>query len=255
MVGAINEFCKNRRYKDFLSENQQLHFSQKQESCVFQQKWINYHDKTRPQFSVIISTNCEVFCDCEEGFNTENLFSRYFHTIQKADKYWGKEKKEVIRQIKQQNGLYKSNELDFLNTIFSMIQSRPYAKSHEKNLVKDFVSPVHFLFGLNENDVANFTGDCDTRTLALFFLLKDQEDDIDVAIFNYNSPDPKRFPNHSMIGISSNKFKVESKKFKTINGKRYYLWETTAKYKLGRTAPQYSNLSRWNLILSEDDFN
>jgi hypothetical protein len=136
------------------------------------------------------------------GFNSDNLSTRYIHSIRKADKHWSKEKQELISQIKQQNGIGKKDNLAYLNALFSMVQSRPYAKTHEKNLVKDFVSPVHFLFGLNENDVANFTGDCDTRTLALFFLLKD-DDDMDVAIFNFNSPDPKRFPHHSMIGIAS----------------------------------------------------
>jgi hypothetical protein len=94
------------------------------------------------------------------------------------------------------------------------------------------LSPVEFITSLK--------GDCDTRTLFLFSVLK---------YFNYdvvmlNSLEYK----HSILGIN---LTYKTGTFKVFNNKKYFTWETTnIGYRPGELNKEYSNLNNWEVVLN-----
>ena len=91
-------------------------------------------------------------------------------------------------------------------------------------------SPVEFM--------ANFLGDCDTRTLLCYVILKNFG--FDVVILGSDEY------GHSVLGISGNYRGSYVKQ----NGVRYYAWETTAVgYKPGVMSPDWKNMDFWSVDL------
>ncbi len=94
-------------------------------------------------------------------------------------------------------------------------------------------SPPEFLY--------NLKGDCDTRTVLLFAIL--QKFGFDVAILNSD------YYKHSILGINI----PASGTYKAYQGKRYYVWETTAKYyRIGELAASSSDINKWNIVLTSN---
>ncbi len=92
------------------------------------------------------------------------------------------------------------------------------------------LSPVEFLYSLS--------GDCDTRTVLLFSLLKDMG--YDPIIVNSNEY------HHSMLAID---LPTEGDYF-THKGRKFYFWETTATgWMPGMLPPDMSNKDYWTIIL------
>jgi hypothetical protein len=83
-----------------------------------------------------------------------------------------------------------------------------------------------------------FEGDCDTRTLFIYTVLK--HFGYDVKILN------SEVYGHSIIGLN-----LPSRgSYKVFLGKRYYTWETTSKYwELGDIPPETSNMNYWYVEL------
>ena len=147
------------------------------------------------------------------------------------------------------------NRLEFAEMVVSCIQDIPYAyifsqtcedvKNSEPEVARFLKScpacckgevgygvqcVLAFLQGLK--------GDCDTRTVILYSILK--HFNYDVAILNSD------FYRHSILGVNI----PASGDYKLHRGKRYYLWETTAKYfKIGEMAPRMEDLSHWDIVL------
>lgn len=160
----------------------------------------------------------------------------------------------MLDSVKRVN---EQNETEFANTIVSMVQSFEYTLILDRScndpiylndkdvrqLLSSGVScegeypygiktPVQFLSSLK--------GDCDTRTLLLYTIFKHY--DYEVAIVNSD------YYKHSILGIS---LKNGKGAYKVYNGKKYYLWETTAKgYELGELDRQMRNLNYWNVELN-----
>lgn len=160
---------------------------------------------------------------------------------------------ETFRIIQAENNL---DQMQFAQMITSCIQDIPYslvfenaclsASSYEDPTIKDVLrscpeccignkaygiqAPTEFL--------ATLKGDCDTRTVLLYSVLK--HFNYDVAILNSD------FYRHSILGLNI----PASGNYKLHRGKRYYLWETTAKYfKIGQMAPTMDDLAHWNIVL------
>jgi len=92
-------------------------------------------------------------------------------------------------------------------------------------------SPVEF--------IKHFEGDCDTRTVFLYTVLKKQG--YDVVILNSD------VYAHSMLGINL----PSSGRYKYYNSKRYYFWETTAVgYEIGMLPAEISNTNNWFVALN-----
>jgi len=159
----------------------------------------------------------------------------------------------MLDSIKQRNAM---NDKEFINAVVSMVQDIPYRVIladqscynnpnpeirelvNQSNGCKDNVyygvqSPLEFM--------GDLYGDCDTRTLLLYTILKHYS--YDVAILNSD------YFKHSVLGISDlqNGRNINYRGF-YINDryKRYYLWETTAKnYEPGNMPYEYRKRSKW----------
>jgi hypothetical protein len=101
----------------------------------------------------------------------------------------------------------------------------------EGNVYAGVYSPLEF--------VKKMKGDCDSRTLFIYTVLK--KFNYDVVILNSD------LYAHSIIGLNI----PSSGRYKYYNGKRYYTWETTAKgYELGVLPADFSNIDYWYIALT-----
>ena len=118
---------------------------------------------------------------------------------------------------------------EFADLIVSFVQDIPYA--YTNNDWPDLYAPVEFL--------RRYQGDCDTRTVLLFILLNGYG--IDTVILGSS------IYKHSVIGVN---LPTSSGSYKYANGKRYYLWETTAKgWTRGDISPRTKNMNYWKIDL------
>lgn len=163
---------------------------------------------------------------------------------------------ETFDSIKAANNL---NEVAFSQMLVSAIQSRPYYlvldKSCDENYNDDFTrnylanfktdccvgnevfgvrSPVEFLSDLK--------GDCDTRALLLYQVLKH---------YNYNvALLTSTYYKHAMIAVNFAESTTGPGLSITIDDKRYYMWETTSSgVDYGEVASNFNNLSFWEISL------
>ena len=101
----------------------------------------------------------------------------------------------------------------------------------EGNVYAGVYSPLEF--------VKKMKGDCDSRTLFIYTVLK--KFNYDVVILNSD------LYAHSIIGLNI----PSSGRYKYYNGKRYYTWETTANgYELGVLPADFSNIDYWYIALT-----
>jgi hypothetical protein len=162
----------------------------------------------------------------------------------------------VMETFIQINNEKKLNQMEFAEMVVTCIQDIPYAFV----LQNDCPSPEEYddsnrtilencpsccignkKFGIQNpvSFIKNLKGDCDTRTVIVYSILKYFK--YDVAIVNSN------FYRHSIIGINL----PASGYYKTYNGKKYVLWETTAMYyKAGALPASFNNVAHWNIVLT-----
>jgi hypothetical protein len=89
--------------------------------------------------------------------------------------------------------------------------------------------------------MGNFKGDCDTRSVLLFYVLSRFNYDVAILISEQYG--------HAILGIAGD----YSGKFKQYNGIRYYVWETTATdFVPGILSPNYGNMNYWQITLTNN---
>lgn len=163
---------------------------------------------------------------------------------------------ETFDSIKIANNL---NEVAFSQLLVSAIQSRPYYlvldKGCDENYSDDFTrnylancnsdccignelfgvrSPVEFL--------SDFKGDCDTRALLLYQVLKHYNYNVALLTSNYYK--------HAMIGVNFTEPVGQSGLTINIDKKKYYMWETTSpNLNYGEVPSNLNNLAFWNISL------
>lgn len=167
-----------------------------------------------------------------------NSFNRLYNDLNNYDV----DRMELIfkslQMIKNDNNL---NQNRFAEVVVSLIQSIPYSlnipgECNEKdipcisNVKYDILTPLEFFYYKK--------GDCDSRTLLIYTILK--KFGYDVVILNSD------LYGHSMIGINIAVYG----KYKLINQKKYYFWETTNKgWNVGVLPPESNDISKWYLAL------
>ena len=160
----------------------------------------------------------------------------------------------IYKELNNSRLEFNLSKIDFADMIVSMVQNMPYnvitqdpcfqAYANNSN-IKELMdsgfdcdgevyggvySPLQFIF---ENK-----GDCDSRTIFLYTLLK--KFNYDVVILNSD------FYGHSIIGLNI----PSTGSYKLHLGKRYYTWESTAKnWLIGQLPPGYTNLNYWYVAL------
>ncbi|MGK0428329.1 MAG: hypothetical protein ACJAUR_002449 [Ulvibacter sp.] len=148
------------------------------------------------------------------------------------------------------------NQMEFAEMVVSCIQDIPYSFVFQENClpaenyessIKDIledcpeccIGNVHYGIQNPISFIKNLKGDCDTRTVLIYSILK--HFDYDVAILNSN------FYRHSILGLNI----PGSGKIKLFRGKKYILWETTAKYYSAGVLPSnFNDIKHWNVVLT-----
>ena len=149
----------------------------------------------------------------------------------------------------------KLNQMEFAEMVVSCIQDIPYSFVFQKECPTENydITTKHILekcpeccignvkYGIQNpvSFIKNLKGDCDTRTVIIYSILK--YFNYDVAIVN------SEFYRHSIIGINL----PASGLHKIYKGKKYTLWETTAKYfEVGYLSPGFDDVTYWNVVLT-----
>lgn len=171
--------------------------------------------------------------------------------------FWGK----VYRQLAEEdqpymtqvvdslNGILQADSLDysaFAHAIVKMIQDIPYnyivsegcTDEHSNhpclgNQRYGITSPVEFLYTLK--------GDCDSRTVLIYTILRQFNYDPVVLISNEYR--------HSMLALNI----PAAGEYLTIGGEKYYFWETTATgWEPGIIPPGMDNKQYWDIALKHE---
>ena len=133
---------------------------------------------------------------------------------------------KTFENIRRNNNF---SRYQFADIIVSFVQDIPYSIITNS---QDIYAPVEF--------IKKYTGDCDTRTVFLYLMLR--KFDYDVVILN------SVFYAHSILGIN---LATSGVNYKYHNGMKYYAWETTNKgYKRGLLHSKVSNMYMWDVTLS-----
>jgi hypothetical protein len=151
----------------------------------------------------------------------------------------------------------KLTEIQFAQLIVSMVQSQEYvlildesctdvSLRTDSDLQAMFRSGIgcegNYKFGVKPPTkfAVDWKGDCDTRTVLLYTILKHFK--YDVAIIN------STYYKHSMLGINLENGRGA---FKVHSGKPYYFWETTSRgFNLGELPRGSRNINFWNVVLN-----
>ena len=154
----------------------------------------------------------------------------------------------------------KKNNLtrtQFADMVVTSIQSIPYCMVHDFSHAKaeqvygasianyhqtggPCLAEVKFGLQAPVEFIANFKGDCDTRSLLLYYLLsKFGYDCVVLGSTQYS---------HAILGISG----PYNGDYVTYKGTKYYGWETTAKYFTpGNLSPKCNNMRYWQVVLGK----
>ena len=162
----------------------------------------------------------------------------------------------VMATFKRINDETQLNQMEFAEMVVSCIQDIPYSfvfqeacqppKNYE-NSIKDLLEDCpeccigNVPYGIQNpiSFIKNLKGDCDTRTVLIYSILK--HFNYDVAILNSD------FYRHSIIGLNI----PGSGNTKLFKGKKYLLWETTAKYYSAGVLPtNFNDIIHWNVLLT-----
>lgn len=160
--------------------------------------------------------------------------------------------KRIIQKLDRIQEKEKLNPLEFANLVVTFVQDIPYTlvvssscdRISDKDLQREvnngmpcaggvpygIYSPVQFLSTLE--------GDCDTRSVLLFSLLRHYGYEVSVLVSNQYR--------HAILGINLPGYGYQ-KSFRGIN---YKAWETTAYgFRVGELNPNINNMSFWHIVL------
>jgi hypothetical protein len=185
--------------------------------------------------------------------NGGNFWGNLYHYIEQKDT---SSLDLVMEMFSQINAEKKLNQMEFAEMVVSCIQDIPYSfvfqdkcfpANYYEESIKDLLENCpeccigNVLYGIQNpvTFIKNLKGDCDTRTVLIYSILK--YFNYDVAILNSD------FYRHSIIGINL----PTSGLYKRSNGKKYVVWETTAKYfKAGSLPATFDDIRHWTVILT-----
>ncbi|MDC0622583.1 transglutaminase-like domain-containing protein [Flavobacteriaceae bacterium] len=173
------------------------------------------------------------------------------YRIQSSDYYSSLRNRSSISIYSDWNAMAKkviNNDYDKLNSVYTMLQrirtNNNYDKYEFADAIVSFVQDIPYSLIDNTIDIyapveflKKYKGDCDTRTILLYVMLKNYN--YDVIILNSN------FYEHSILGIN---LATSGSNYKILNGKRYYAWETTnTGWTRGLIPSRINNMYLWNV--------
>lgn len=162
----------------------------------------------------------------------------------------------VITAFAEIQAAQNLNQMEFAEMVVTCIQDIPYSLVFEG----ECLPPENYEFEIQrvlkecpaccvgnvkfgvQNPVTflqSLKGDCDSRTVLVYAILK--HFGYDIAILNSD------YYRHSILGINI----PGAGTYKTHYGKKYLLWETTNKYfKAGDVPSTFDDVSYWNVVLT-----
>lgn len=163
---------------------------------------------------------------------------------------------DILKMYSNIGSSKKLTRNQFADMVVSSIQNIPYYLVHDLSHRQadreygGFVTEYHrsggpcldrIKFGLQSPTefMGNFKGDCDTRSVLLFYVL---------SKFGYKVMvlGSERY-GHAILAVSGN-FRGLHKRYR---GAKYYAWETTATgFSVGSLSPQCNNMSYWDIVLT-----
>lgn len=186
----------------------------------------------------------------------ENEAKAYYHAIYKQLIIDNKTYlNDIIKEYRKIGKRDKLNGKQFSDMIVTSIQNIPYYLVHDmthreaERVYGGFIKEYHqsggpclaqIKFGIQSpvEFMANFKGDCDTRSVLLYYVLNHfGYKTVVLASDKYS---------HAIIGLSGN-YNGDYVKYK---GLKYYAWETTATgYVPGNLSPECNNMRYWYVAL------
>lgn len=220
---------------------------------------IRWQDYSAKWYETKLIINSDIVENAEYYRNNQPILQSTSDYNNLLSNLYNKSRRDAYYKVEEKlDSIKTANNLDarqYAEIIVSMVQSIPYYAivpescnpfTYRDPMIRDLLmnnpcqpyirhgikAPAEFLKDLK--------GDCDTRTLFLYGLLKAKG--FDVAIFGSQKY------GHSLLGIS---LPLNGIHYKTINNKQYYLWEVTAKdFKPGILPPTISDLRYWEVNLN-----
>ncbi len=162
----------------------------------------------------------------------------------------------LLENFSKINSELNLDQMQFADMVVSCIQDIPYSyvlqESCEEaiineNSIRNLLNRCpdcclgNILYGVQNptSFIQNLKGDCDTRTVIIYSILK--HFNYDVAILNSD------FYLHSVIGLNLPSTGLN----KLYNGKKYVVWETTSKnYPIGQLSSTMDEMQNWNVVIT-----
>ena len=225
---------------------------------VNKHKWIDFKgNKYEEKFAASLND----YRESHQFLNNLEIRQDYYFwsNLYKNASDFEKTKMEAIRkmflELKPSNSKNTLTPMDQLNAILTSIQAIPYYLVHEGSCqqsayMSDFSRQYHqknepckpntkYGISMPSEFIANFKGDCDTRALFIYSILKERGLDVAILVSEQYG--------HAILGIN-----VPGRgKHVTKNGKKYLTFETTSKgWKIGQLPPNCSNTRYWKVALN-----
>lgn len=217
-----------------------------------QMVWYGYRNERYEGEYYIKQSDYKASVISKNALSYQTSYGSMLKTLSENDKTQLSGLYQMFDEIKSQQSL---DEILFAEMVVSFVQEIPYhlimqqscnPNDYQERDIKQLIIEnsgnclSNQKFGITTplEFMVTQKGDCDSRTLLLYTILKHYG--YDVAIFSSN------VYQHSILGIALpyNGLKYE------IAGKKYTLWETTDKYKPGVVPLQIANLNYWKLTLN-----
>lgn len=225
-------------------------------SSNYSRNWQNLQNTRRYSSGFSVSSQLV----CESNLNRLNLNVKEYDEVSYWQKVYGsfaqKDSPKMTKifsyfeSIRQKKNL---NYAEFAEMVLTFIQSVPYtlvlntsaqeamkqdgfARTYISKKQGPYIENIKFALQTPIEFMYNLKGDCDTRTVLAYTILS--HFGYDVAVINNST--------HSMLGINL----PAQGSFLPVDGKKYFLWETTAKgWQLGNISPEMLQDKKWFVAL------
>jgi hypothetical protein len=236
-------------------------------------KNIRWYDFITNAYQLQYNTSVESFFETQKAHAAadQNFMSTsqdpvsYYHKLyKKLDELDNTKVDSIVKLLGKKAKAKKLNSLQTAEMVVTFIQEIPYVLVHQsscKEIIKNeqgssfladyhadgkpclpnipggVQSPYEFLH--------NLKGDCDTRSLLGYTILRK----LNIAASVWIS----QAYGHSILGVG---LPVGNGSYKTINGSKHYGVELTNKgFRLGMISPQQRDMSNWDIALYSNNFN
>jgi hypothetical protein len=235
-------------------------------------KEINWFDFISNKYGLKYITTVKSFFETQNNHSKADEFylknstnsTNYYHKLYfNLEQYDSKKIDSIVKLLGNKARNKNLNQIQTAEMVITFIQEIPYVLVHQgtcEDLMKtsannSFIvsyhqdkkpcladvpggvqSPYEFLH--------NLKGDCDTRSLLGYSILKKLNISASVWISEAYG--------HSILGVG---LPVGNGVYKNVNGLNHYAVELTSKgFRLGMISPQQRNMSNWNIALYSNNF-